>query len=123
MLAERLGPNKTLISNYPTPDAMKLCVGGMMERGGFLLANARSACLALVFYLLCRIILQHHDLVVRTDAGGSTEAIAAFGKQTCGLYDQPCLLDYHAQYFRTPADGKMAAFMLGMNKYGTVVFV
>ena len=60
-LAERLGPNKTLISNYPTPDAMKLCVGGMMERGG------------------------------------STEAIAAFGKKTCGLYDQLCLLDYHAQ--------------------------
>lgn len=32
-----------------------------------------------------------------TDAGGSTEAISAFGKKTCGLYDQPCLLDYHAQ--------------------------
>lgn len=56
-------------------------------------------------------------IVVRTDAGGSTEAIAAFGKKECGLYGQPCLLDYHAQYFSTPADGKMAAFLLGMNKY------
>ena len=55
-------------------------------------------------------------MVVRTDLGGSTEAIAAFGKKKCGLYDQTCLLDYHAQYFRSPADGKMAAFMLGMNK-------
>jgi hypothetical protein len=53
-------------------------------------------------------------------SGGSTEAIAAFGTKTCGLYDQPCLLDYHAQYFRTPADGKMADFMLGMNKYATI---
>jgi hypothetical protein len=58
------------------------------------------------------------DVVVRTDAGGSMEAIAAFGKKECGLYGQPCLLDYHAQYFRSPADGKMASFMLGMNKYG-----
>jgi hypothetical protein len=80
-LAQRLGPDKTLISNYPTPDAMKLCVGGMMERGG------------------------------------STEAIAAFGKKTCGLYGQQCLLDYHAQYFRAPSDGKLAGFLLGMNKY------
>ena len=33
-LAERIGPNKTLISNYPTPEALQYCVGGMMERGG-----------------------------------------------------------------------------------------
>ena len=33
-LSKRLGPTKTLISNYPTPSAMKLVVGGMMERGG-----------------------------------------------------------------------------------------
>lgn len=33
-LSQRLGPTKTLISNYPTPSAMKLVVGGMMERGG-----------------------------------------------------------------------------------------
>ena len=33
-LAHRLGPNKTLISNYPTPEALALCSGGMMERGG-----------------------------------------------------------------------------------------
>ena len=46
----------------PTPDAMKLVVGGMMERGG------------------------------------STASIEAFGKKKeCGLFKQPCLLDYHAQ--------------------------
>ena len=33
-LSQRLGPSKTLISNYPTADAMKLVTGGMMERGG-----------------------------------------------------------------------------------------
>ena len=33
-LAHRLGPNKTLISNYPTTEALALCTGGMMERGG-----------------------------------------------------------------------------------------
>ena len=76
-LSQRLGPTKTLISNYPTPGAMKLVVGGMMERGG------------------------------------STEAIQAFGKKKCGLYNQSCLLDYHAQYFREPSDGKLAGFMLG----------
>eukprot|EP01051_Picozoa_sp_SAG22_P003844 SAG22_NODE_193_length_15643_cov_5.339424_6_plen_355_part_00 len=76
-LAQRLGPNKTLISNYPTPDALALVTGGMMERGG------------------------------------SIASIEAFGKKTCGLYNQPCLLDYHAQYFHDPKDGKLAAFLLG----------
>lgn len=80
-MAQRLGPNKTLISNYPTPEAMKLCVGGMMERGG------------------------------------STDAIDQFGKKECGMYKQQCLLDYHAQYFRAPSDGKMASFLLGAHKY------
>lgn len=36
-LAEAIGPSKTLISNYPTTDALKLCQGGMMERGGSML--------------------------------------------------------------------------------------
>jgi hypothetical protein len=81
-LARRLGPNKTLISNYPTPEALKLCVGGMMERGG------------------------------------SSQAIQDFGKKKCGLFGQPCLLDYHAQYFSSPKDGKMAGFLLGVQKYG-----
>ena len=81
-LATRLGANGTLISNYPTPEALKLCVGGMMERGG------------------------------------DSQSIEAFGKKTCGLFGQPCLLDYHAQYFREPSDGKMASFLLGVQKYG-----
>lgn len=80
-LARQLGPNKTLISNYPTQEALKLCVGGMMERGG------------------------------------SAQAIQQFGKNKCGLFGQPCLLDYHAQYFTEPSDGKMASFMLGMQQY------
>ena len=80
-LAQRLGPDKTLISNYPTPEALKLCVGGMMERGG------------------------------------SAQAIQTFGQKTCGLWNQTCLLDYHAQYFATPSDGKMASFLLGVQKY------
>lgn len=33
-VASRLGPGKTLISNYPTPEALAVCQGGMMERGG-----------------------------------------------------------------------------------------
>lgn len=33
-LAEALGPDRTLISNYPTDDALAICSGGMMERGG-----------------------------------------------------------------------------------------
>lgn len=61
-LAQRLGPNKTTISNYPTDDALKLCSGGMMERGG------------------------------------SIEAIMSWANKSCGLWSQPCLLDYHAQY-------------------------
>ena len=81
-LARRLGKNKTLISNYPTSDAMKFCVGGMMERGG------------------------------------SSQNIESFGKKTCGLWNQSCLLDYHAQYFSKPADGKLASFLLGVQKYG-----
>ena len=81
MLAHRLGPNKTLISNYPTPEALNLVSGGMMERGG------------------------------------SSMEIEAFGKKSCGLWGQPCLLDYHAQYFANPADGKMAGFLLGMQKH------
>ena len=32
-LALRLGPNRTLITNYPTHEAMALCQGGMIERG------------------------------------------------------------------------------------------
>ena len=32
-------------------------------------------------------------------------------------WKQPCLLDYHAQYFNNPDDGKMAGFLLGMQKY------
>jgi hypothetical protein len=70
---------QTLISNYPTSEALKLTVGGMMERGG------------------------------------SPQAIAAFGQQaSCGLFNQSCLLDYHAQYFVSPADGKLAGFLLGV---------
>ena len=86
-LAKRLGPTKTLISNYPTPEALASIVGGMMERGG------------------------------------SSVAIQEFGKnkdgtqKTCGLFNQPCLLDYHAQYFSHPADGKLASFLLGAQKY------
>lgn len=33
-LAQRLGPDATLISNYPTTEALALCSGGMFERGG-----------------------------------------------------------------------------------------
>lgn len=80
-LAQRLGKNKTLISNYPTPEALALCSGGMMERGG------------------------------------SSASIEAFGKKTCGPWKQPCLLDYHAQYFSHPADGKMASFLIGAQQY------
>ena len=32
MLRDRLGPNRTLISNYATPEALKYCTGGMVER-------------------------------------------------------------------------------------------
>ena len=82
-LAQRLGPDKTLISNYPTEAALAYCAGGMMERGG------------------------------------SSQAVQDFGKRpSCGLYNQPCLLDYHAQYFARPEDGKMAGFLLGVQKYG-----
>ena len=32
------------------------------------------------------------------ERGGSTASIEAFGKKKeCGLFKQPCLLDYHAQ--------------------------
>lgn len=60
-LARRLGPNATLISNYPTDEALALCSGGMMERGG------------------------------------AIKDVIAFGKKKCGLWNTPCLLDYHAQ--------------------------
>ena len=33
-VAHTIGPNKTLISNYPTPEALKVCSGGMCERCG-----------------------------------------------------------------------------------------
>lgn len=80
-LQTRLGPKKTLISNYPTAEALAVMAGGMMERGG------------------------------------SSEDIQKFGKKTCGLYNQSCLLDYHAQYFARPEDGKLASFLLGAQKY------
>jgi hypothetical protein len=32
MLRDRLGPDKVLISNYPTPEALEWCTGGMVER-------------------------------------------------------------------------------------------
>ena len=35
------------------------------------------------------------------------------------LDSQRCLLDCHAQYFYDPKDGKLAAFLLGMQKCGT----
>eukprot|EP00041_Stephanoeca_diplocostata_P030143 m.904777 g.904777 ORF g.904777 m.904777 type:complete len:438 (+) comp23695_c0_seq51:140-1453(+) len=83
-LARRLGPNRTTISNYPTPDALALCSGGMMERGG------------------------------------TRAQIASWSNKTCGLWGQPCVLDYHAQY----ADRNIATFnssitnfLLGVYKY------
>jgi hypothetical protein len=81
-LAHRLGPDRTLISNYPTPEALEFCTGGMMERGG------------------------------------DSHAVQQFGKKTCGPWKTPCLLDFHAQYFADPKDGKMASFLLGVQKYG-----
>lgn len=33
-LATTLGPDKTLITNYATPEALHWCQGGMLERGG-----------------------------------------------------------------------------------------
>lgn len=103
-LARRLGESATLLSNYPTPEALKLCSGGMFERGG------------------------------------SIPNIMAFGKQTCGLWNTPCLLDYHAQvrctlrlHYRSTsltvilsqyadrslsgAQSAMANFLVAMNKY------
>ena len=47
-LAAAIGPNKTLISNYPTTEALELCQGGMMERGGSMLQvdawKAKESC-------------------------------------------------------------------------------
>jgi hypothetical protein len=33
LVAETVGPTKTLISNYPTPDALAVCNGGISHRG------------------------------------------------------------------------------------------
>ena len=32
------------------------------------------------------------------ERGGSVPDVMAFGKNKCGLFKTPCLLDYHAQY-------------------------
>lgn len=83
-LAKRLGPNKTTISNYPTNEALKLCTGGMMERGG------------------------------------SIEAVISWADKRCGLWDQPCLLDYHAQYADRDIgtfNNSVANFLIGIYKY------
>lgn len=68
-LATALGPTATLISNYATPEALAVCSGGMMERGGSGLNDIRQ--------------------------------LQALGSRSCGLYGQPCLVDYHAQYAST----------------------
>ena len=84
VLSQRLGPNRTTISNYPTDDALKLCTGGMMERGG------------------------------------SIEDTLSWQNKTCGLWNQPCLLDYHAQYADRSIAGfnsSLANFLIGVYKY------
>ena len=73
-LAAALGPQGTLISNYATQEALSVCSGGMMERGG--------------------------------SGVNDVKQLQTLGNRTCGLWEQPCLVDYHAQY----ADRSEATF-------------
>ena len=89
-LSAALGPRATLISNYATDEALAVCEGGMMERGGSSLGDVQ-----LLQQLAARSCGLH----------GSGE---------------PCLVDYHAQYAdRDPAtfNATVAAFLAGMGKY------
>lgn len=87
-LAAALGPNATIISNYATPEALAVCSGGMMERGG--------------------------------SGVDSIKQLQSLGSRTCGLYAQPCLVDYHAQYAdrsKVTFANNLAAFLVGMEKH------
>ena len=96
-------PNATLISNYPTPEALKVCSGGMCERCGHGPNTVR----------------QLHDTY--------------FGKNKCGLHGQPCVLQYrcygnngqHGHETFTPyqdiANQSIATFLLAAGPYSYYV--
>jgi hypothetical protein len=64
-VAKIVGPNKTLISNYPTPEALSVCNGGMCERCG-------------------------HD--ANTVVQLQKTYFGVNGTKRCGLFGQPCEL-------------------------------
>jgi hypothetical protein len=102
MVAEAVGPKATLISNYPTPEALAVCNGGMCERCG-----------------------HDADTVLQLQQ-------TYFGKngtKRCGIHDQPCVLQYrcygnngqHGLETFTPyqdiGNRSIAAFLMAMGAY------
>ena len=54
------------------------------------------------------------------ERGGDIEGIKAWGQKTCGPWQKPCLLDYHAQYADRSLEGfntSLANFLIGASKY------
>ena len=80
-LAAALGPGATLISNYATDEALAVCTGGMMERGGSgagdvqqLQALAARTCGP--YALPC--VVEYHAQYADRDAATFNATIAAF---------------------------------------------
>lgn len=98
-VAKAVGPNATLISNYPTPEALEVCNGGMCERCG----HDTSA------------VEQLHKTY--------------FGARTCGLRNESCVLQYrcfgnngqHGRETHTPyqdvQNQSIATFLMAMGPY------
>ena len=101
-VAKTVGPNATLISNYPTPEALAVCNGGMCERCG-------------------------HD--ANTVLQLQQTYFGVNGSKRCGLYGQPCVLQYrcygnngqHGRETYTPyqdiGNRSIAAFLMAMGPY------
>ena len=99
-VAQTLGRDATLISNYPTPEALAVTSGGMCERCG----HGAGAVVSL------RETYYANDM-------------------TCGLWNQPCVLQYrcygnngqHGSETITPyqdiANQSIATFLMAMEKY------
>ena len=80
-LAAALGPGATMISNYATDEALAVCTGGMMERGGSGAADvaqlqAFAARTCGVFGLPC--VADYHAQYADRDAGTFNSTVAAF---------------------------------------------
>jgi hypothetical protein len=102
LAAKAVGPKATLISNYPTPEALRVANGGMCERCGH---DANT-------------VLQLQETYFGVN-----------GTKRCGLFDQPCVLQYrcygnngqHGHETYTPyqdiGNRSIATFLLAMGAY------